>query len=95
VIIALALDAPELFILTGVDRVWLNFGKDDARALERMTVGEARRYQREGHFPEGSMGPKIEAACRFIEGGGGRCLVTNAENLAAALEGKAGTWITA
>lgn len=93
-VIALAINAPELIILTPVQQVMLDFGKPSARPLERVSVKEARRYQTEGHFPPGSMGPKIEAACRFIEAGGARVLITDDAHVAEALRGNAGTWIT-
>ena len=93
-IIALAVDAPELFILTGVARVKLNYGGPDETEISMMSVKEARRYLAAGQFPAGSMGPKIDAACRFIEGGGGRALITDDEHLAAAIRGDAGTWVT-
>ncbi|MEZ4651235.1 MAG: carbamate kinase [Candidatus Eisenbacteria bacterium] len=93
-IIALNVDAPELFILTGVDRVKLNYGTPEETAVAMMSVKEARRYLADGQFPAGSMGPKIDAACRFIEGGGGRALITDDAHLASAIRGDAGTWIT-
>ncbi len=93
-IIALAVGAPELFILTSVSHVMRDFDKPDERAIESMTVTEARALMAEGQFPPGSMGPKIEAACRFIEGGGGRVLITDHSSLIEALAGNAGTWIT-
>jgi carbamate kinase len=93
-VIALAINAPELIILTPVQQVMLDFGKPNARPLERVSVKEARHYQTEGHFPPGSMGPKIEAACRFIEAGGARVLITDDAHVAEALRGNAGTWIT-
>ena len=49
----------------------------------------------EGHFPAGSMGPKMEAACRFVERGGSRTLITNVFTLKEALAGTTGTWVTA
>jgi carbamate kinase len=52
-----------------------------------------RRYAAEGHFPPGSMGPKIEGALEFLEAGGREVLITQPELLDAALAGDAGTWI--
>jgi carbamate kinase len=87
--------APELFILTGVERVMLDYGTPQARPLSIVSVRDARRYLAEGQFPAGSMGPKIDAACRFVEGGGGRVLVTHIDRLREALDGETGTWIVA
>ncbi len=94
-VLALAIDAPELFILTGVERVMLDFATSQARPLATLTVAEARRHLAAGQFPPGSMGPKIEAACRFLEGGGERVLITHIDRLPEALAGETGTWITA
>ena len=60
------LDADNLVILTGVEKVCLDFGKDTERPLDTMTVAEAQRYIEEGQFAEGTMLPKIEAAIEFI-----------------------------
>jgi carbamate kinase len=92
-VLALEVGAEQLFILTGVEKVALHYGTPEVRWLDRMTVSEARGYLAEGHFPAGSMGPKIDAACRFVERGGKRSLITDIATLAAALEGKTGTWI--
>jgi carbamate kinase len=94
-VIALALGAPELIILTGVERVQIGFGTPQARPLNIVSVSEAREHLAAGQFPAGSMGPKIEAACRFVEGGGSRTLITDVFKLREALEGTTGTWITA
>ncbi len=94
-VMALALGAPELIILTGVDRVQIGYGTPEARALNIVSVAEAREYMAQGHFPAGSMGPKMEAACRFVEGGGSRTLITNVFTLKEALAGTTGTWVTA
>ena len=88
-----AIDAELLIILTAVDRVALNFGKPDQQFLDRLNVSQARRLLTEGHFPDGSMGPKIEAAIQFLENGGHKVLITSIEKAASALEDKAGTWI--
>lgn len=84
-----------LMILTGVSRVALHFGTPRQRELDRMSLAEARRYLAEGHFPAGSMGPKIQAAIRFLEGGGRRAIIGPLEGALAALRGEAGTQIVA
>lgn len=83
--------AGTLVMLTGVERVAIDFGKPAQRFLDRMTAAQARQYLAEGQFPPGSMGPKITAALRFIERGGPRALITSLEKLDAALAGNAGT----
>jgi len=93
-LLANQLGAKELMILTGVPRVSVDFGKPTQRELDRLTVQEARRGLAEGHFPAGSMGPKIESAIQFIEGGGERCAITDFSGVAEALTGEGGTWIT-
>ncbi len=87
------IEADELLILTGVDKVYINFRQPDEKALERMTLAEARRYLAEGQFPAGSMGPKIQAAINFLEGGGKRVVISSIENSAKAAKGLAGTII--
>jgi carbamate kinase len=76
-----------------VDRVWENFGKENARPIARMDVGEARKMLEQGQFPPGSMGPKIIAAIDYINGGGREVLITSAEKLKAALVDRSGTKI--
>ncbi len=85
--------ADKMFILTSVDRVYLNFGTPQQRPIEQMTVSEAKKYMEEGHFKKGSMYPKILASIRFLEGGGKEVLITSPEKVTEALEGDAGTWI--
>ena len=92
-VIARAVGAKELFLLTGVSQVQLQYGTPQAKSLKTVMVGEARKYLSEGHFPAGSMGPKMEAACEFIEKGGERVLITDPGNLVRSLDGKSGTWI--
>lgn len=84
----------ELFVVsTGVEKVAVDFGKPTQRWLERITLAEARKFLAEGQFPNGSMGPKIEAIVSFLEGGGTRALVTDPPNLGRALSGATGTHI--
>jgi carbamate kinase len=84
----------ELFvILTSVDQVAVNFGKPDQKLLDEVSISELRAYQKEGHFPAGSMGPKVEAAIAFIENGGRQVIITSLDQAVEALAGKAGTRI--
>jgi len=82
-----------LLMLTDVGKVAINFGRPDQKDLDDITVAKAARYLSEGHFPPGSMGPKIEAAIKFIKGGGEKAIVTSLESARQALAGKAGTLI--
>lgn len=82
--------ADNLIILTAVDRVAINWGRPDQKALEEMTVAEAEQYSAEGHFAPGSMLPKVEAAVAFAKAGG-TAIIASLENAAAALRGESGT----
>ncbi|PLS83839.1 MAG: carbamate kinase [Actinobacteria bacterium] len=92
-LLATNLGADLLLVSTGVPQVSINFNRPDQRNLDRMTLEEAKRYLEEGHFPPGSMGPKIKAAVRFLESGGPEVLVTSPEMIEEALDGRAGTRI--
>ena len=84
--------ADMLVILTAVDRVAINWGKPDQKALAEMTVAEAEQYCGEGHFAPGSMLPKVQAAMSFAKAGG-TAIIASLENAAAALRGESGTRI--
>jgi len=90
--LALAVGADRLVLLTGVPRVALAFGTPEQRDARRLTVTDALRHLGEGHFPAGSMGPKIEGAARFAQAGG-QAIITDIEHLASAIRGQEGTWI--
>ena len=92
-IIAGDVQADKLVILTGVDQVYVDFGKPTQRPIFRMTAQEAERYMAQGQFPPGSMQPKIEAALGYLDRGGKEVLITSLEQMANALEGKTGTVI--
>ena len=92
-LLAKNLGAEILLISTAVEKVALNFGQPDQRDLDHLTAAEARKLAAEGHFAEGSMLPKIEAAIDFLENGGERVIITQPELLEAALRGKTGTHI--
>ncbi len=85
----------DLMILTAVSRVAVHFGAPRQRELDRVSLAEIRAYRDEGHFPPGSMGPKIDAAVRFLEGGGERVVIARLEEALPALRGETGTHILA
>lgn len=93
-LLAWELEAELFLISTGVDQVALNYRTPQERALGSLTTAEARRYLREGQFPAGSMGPKIEAALAYLERGGRLAIITSPERIPEALQGMAGTRIT-
>ena len=90
-VLATDVGADLLIILTTVDGVYLNYGTPEAHRLGAVTLSECERYIADGHFPTGSMGPKVQAVYGFLQRGGRRGLITNADNLIAALDGKTGT----
>lgn len=89
--LASALGAETLMILTGVDRVALDYGTPTERPVPELTLDEAEAYLGEGQFPPGSMGPKITAAIRFIRAGGEVAIITSPRRAGAALAGTHGT----
>lgn len=91
--LAAQLGAEALVMLTGVDRVALDFGKPTQRALDCLTAEQARRHMADGQFPPGSMGPKIAAALQYLASGGTRVIITSLDRLCDALQGSAGTRI--
>ena len=88
------LDADMLVILTSVDKVCLNFGKEDETKLDTLSVAEAKKYLAEGQFEEGTMAPKIEAAIDFIgESAIRSVLITKVKKDDAEISGGMGTLI--
>ncbi len=90
-VLAADIGANLLLVLTSVPCVYLNFGQPNQTPLGAVTLAECARYIEEGHFPEGSMGPKVDAIRDFLVQGGTRGLVTSPNVLPAALRGEAGT----
>lgn len=93
-ILAIGVDADLFLISTSVEKVALNYGKPNQKSLDKITLQDAKKYYKQGHFPLGSMGPKIKAVIDFLEHGGKKAIITNPENLELALLGKTGTHIT-
>ncbi len=92
-LLAQSIDADLFLISTAVEKVYLNFNKPNQKAIDRMTVSEAKKYLEEGHFAKGSMEPKIRAIIWYLESGGKEAIITDPEHITAALEGKTGTHI--
>ena len=91
--LAEAIDADLLLILTEVEKVFLNFGTPDQKALDKVTLNELKKYYKEGQFPEGSMAPKILSAIRFLEAGGQKVIISHIDKGWEAVQEKTGTHI--
>ena len=92
--LAESVGADLLMILTDVNKVYLHFGTKKQRGLTTLHLELVKQYLKDGHFPPGSMGPKIEGCIRFIEYGGERAIITSLDHSVDALDGKEGTHIT-
>lgn len=90
-LLARTIAADVLVIATDVANAVVGFGTADARPLRRVTVSELRALAGEGYFASGSMGPKVEAACRFVEAGGVRAVITSLARIDGAVTGSDGT----
>jgi carbamate kinase len=84
-------NADILLIATDVEKVALNYGRVDYKYLDKVSISQAKEFMKQGHFPPGSMGPKVQAAINFLEAGGMRAIITSIEKIKDALLGKAGT----
>ncbi|MEE9150810.1 MAG: carbamate kinase [Thermoplasmata archaeon] len=92
-VLATGIKADLMIMLTDVEKVAINFGRPEQEDLSELGVAEAKKYLREGHFPPGSMGPKILSAIRFLENGGEEVIITTPESLEKALSKEKGTRI--
>ncbi len=85
--------ANELWIITDVDRVCLNYGTENEEALTEVSASDAKQYLDEGHFQAGSMGPKIQAALYFLKYHGDKVVITSINGVKDAINGNNGTII--
>ena len=92
-LLALNIKADLFVILTGVDKVAINYGKENQLNVDVMTIAEAQKHYDDKQFPAGSMGPKILAAIDFLQRGGSEVLITSIDRIVDAFEGKTGTRI--
>jgi carbamate kinase len=92
-LLARAVHADVLVIATDVAHAVAGWGTPDAHDIGRVTLDEMEEYAAAGHFASGSMGPKVEAAMRFVRSGGSRSIITALDQLAPAIDGQVGTVI--
>jgi carbamate kinase len=90
-LLGMTVGAEVLVIATDVEHAVVGFGTPRARPLRRVTPDELRKYAADGHFASGSMGPKVDAALRFVQAGGRRAVITSLDRIAEAVGGDAGT----
>ena len=93
-VMAEAIGADTLMILTDVEHALLNYGKPDEKPVGTVTLTEAKQLAEQGHFLAGSMGPKVASAITFVEKGGKRAIITSLDKAIEALAGETGTIIT-
>ena len=92
-LLARAIDADALVIATDVANAVIGWGTPDAKPLERVSIDEMSAYAAQGHFASGSMGPKVEAALRFVRAGGRRSIITSLDQITDAVDHGIGTVI--
>ena len=92
--LASLIEAEILLILTDVEKISLYYNTPHQRFIDKMTISQANEYLIEGHFPEGSMGPKVKSAINFLEKGGKKVIITSLEHAVDAVKGDVGTTIT-
>ncbi|MDD7938280.1 carbamate kinase [Actinomycetospora lutea] len=84
--LAVSVNADALVLVTDTPKVYVDFDTPDRRAIDQMSVDEAAKHLEDGHFPDGSMGPKVRAAVRFIREGGRTAVITTAERAGPSLD---------
>ena len=92
--LAEAIEADILMILTNVDRVYLNYNKSNQKGINKINLSKLKKYYNNGHFPDGTMGPKILAAIRFLDYGGEKVIISNIDKAWESINEKVGTHIT-
>ncbi|WGX98238.1 carbamate kinase [Nocardioides sp. L-11A] len=93
-LLAQAIEVDLLVIATDVAHAVLGFGTPEAADIGQVTLDQMRQYAADGHFAGGSMGPKVDAVCRFVAESGKRGVITDLSSILAAADGRAGTIVT-
>ena len=92
--LASSLKFDEMIIITDINKVAINYKQKNQKFLNKLRLKEAKEYLKDGQFPEGSMGPKIEASIKFLKNNGKKVIISDIKNIKKALEGRNGTIIT-
>ncbi len=92
-LIAKLIDATLFIVLTAVDHAYINFGKDNQRKIEKISISDIEKLMNEGHFAKGSMYPKIESTVNFVKDTGKEAIITSLDKVKDSLEGNSGTHI--
>ncbi len=92
-LLARKIDADRLVILTDVPGVAINYGRPDEKWIKRVSVGELEEYLEQGHFPPGSMGPKVKAVIDFIRATGGTASIGSLDDAQNVIKGRSGTLV--
>jgi carbamate kinase len=92
-LLGVRIGAKRLFLTTGTDAIYRDFARPNQARIEELSISEARAMQADDQFPPGSMGPKVEAAIRFVINGAGSSVICKPEHLVEAFSGEAGTRI--
>jgi carbamate kinase len=90
-LLARAVRADVLVIATDVPNAVVHFGTPEAQPIGRVSVAALRSLAGAGHFASGSMGPKVDAACRFVERGGAYAVISKLDQITQAVSGSTGT----
>ena len=90
-LLARTVEADVLVVATDVPHAVLHYGTPQASDVDTVDVEQMRSYAEQGHFASGSMGPKVDAVCRFVEAGGSRAIITDLAHLSIAVHGDGGT----
>ena len=88
-----SINAEILIMITDIDGVYLNFKRKNQKLIRKAKLRQIKKYYKKGHFPEGNMGPKIDAAIKFLSKKGQRVIITDVNNIEKAIKGLAGTII--
>ena len=93
-VLANSLGIKTLVIITEEKGACINYGKENQLLLGGVSLKELEKYHRHGHFPPGSMGPKVLACIRFLKNGGKKAIIAGSDNIGKACRGETGTIVT-
>ncbi len=93
-LLAEEIESDIFLVLTDVSNAYINYGQEDEKAIGEISIEDMEEHIEKGHFGEGSMKPKVQAAVDFVKNGGQKAIITSIENVSEAVQGEAGTRIT-